>query len=80
MKIAQDKVIECAKKSSTLRCNFNKYISDLQNETAVQFSVTDINEELENFIYIQKRDGLFKKDSASYYLRKGCNLELFTES
>lgn len=74
----QVKAVECAKKSTTLRCNFNKYISELQNKSSVQFSVTDIKEELENFIYVQKRDGLFKKDSASYYLRKGCDLELFT--
>jgi hypothetical protein len=74
------KAVECAKKSTTLRCNFNKYISQLQNKSSVQFSVADINDELENFIYIQKRDGLFKKNSPSYYLRKGCELELFTLS
>jgi len=77
-KTLQVKALECAKNSTTLRCNFNKYISELQNKSSVQFSVADINDELINFVYIQKRDGLYKKGSPSYYLRKGCNLELFT--
>jgi hypothetical protein len=72
------KTVECAKNSTTLRCNFDKYISELQNQSSVQFSVADINDELLNFIYVQKRDGLNNKSGASYYLRKGCEKELFS--
>ena len=73
LKDANIQKIQCNVKNNKLRCAFEKKITELENNKHDKLSKEELKSQLENYIYLQKRDGLEVKTAASHYLSDDCN-------
>jgi len=71
-KIMTTEVYKCNAKKTKLRCSFDKLISEIENNKHDKLSKEEYQNYLDDFIYVQKRDGIDVDSSASHYLTNDC--------
>jgi len=79
-KIMVTELYKCHGKNNKLRCAFNKFISELEEKKNDKLSKEELKNHFDNFLYVQKRDGIDVVSTPSHYLSENNNNSKFIQN